>query len=328
MLPFSRSAVKYPHEWPWYAFFISSIVFILTVILPGTCIAQNRDPILRADTSSCTIPFNLAGKLIIIQASADTSSGNFILDTGSPGLVLNSTYFRNYPVTTPHNTRSSDVNSVNQQTEQTTVPRFTFGTMHYYRMSADLLSLGHLEQTRGLKILGLIGVSFFKECELIIDYSKRQIHIHHINKKELSTYRHDMLADETRFNIYPIELKENRILVNTKIGRRSLKFAIDYAAETSILDSRLPEKVLDSVQINGRILLTGTGSRKVEALSGELSGLTIGDQAIPSLQVILTSLENTCFGNLNCINGVLGYDYLSRSMIAINFRKRKLYIMK
>jgi hypothetical protein len=301
---------------------------LLSLNPSNPCISQTLNPILRSDTASCIIPFNLVGKLIIIQASADTSSGNFILDTGSPGLVLNSTYFRDYPINTPHGSRSSDINGTDEQTEYTTVPQFTLGTLHYYRMNADLLSLGHLEQSRGIKILGLIGISFFKECELIIDYSNNLIHLHHINKKEAKTYSHELLADETKFNTYPIELKENRILVNTTIGKRQLTFAIDCAAETSILDSRLPDRVLDSVQINGRILLSGAGTKKVEALSGALTGLKIGEQNIPSLPVIITKLENTCFGGMDCINGVLGYDYLSRSIIAINFRMRKLYILK
>jgi hypothetical protein len=137
-----------------------------------------------------------------------------------------------------------------------------------------------------------------------------------------------MLADESKFTSYPIELRENRILINTRLGKRDLKFAIDYAAETSILDSRLPDKVLDSVEIQGRVLLTGAGSKKVEALSGALSGLRIGNENIPTLPVIITRLENTCFGGMNCINGVLGYDFISRSIVAINFRKRILYILK
>src|SRR3712207_7256954 len=35
------------------------------------------------------------------SARADTIDGNFILDTGAPNLVLNMTYFRNYPLAAP-----------------------------------------------------------------------------------------------------------------------------------------------------------------------------------------------------------------------------------
>lgn len=309
------------------------IIHLLMIIgavltLPHNLHSQVRDPVVRSDTPNIVIPFNLVGKLIIIQGSADSTSGNFILDTGSPGLVLNNTYFRDYPIHVPHNTTSSHINGNGEQTEQTTIPHFTLGAMHYYRTQADLLPLGHLEEARGIKILGLIGVSFFKECELLIDYQKNEIHLRHIARNEIKTYNNHILSDASKFHAWPIELKDNKILVNSTIGKRKLKLAIDYAAETSILDAALPARVLDSVEINGRILLTGAGALKVEALSGLLSGLQISGHPITTLPVIITRLENTCFGGMDCVNGVLGYDYLSRGIVAINFRKRILYIAK
>src|SRR5688500_9991244 len=54
------------------------------------------DPVVTSDSSTCIIPFSRAGNLILLRAKADTTEGNFILDTGAPGLVLNITYFRNY----------------------------------------------------------------------------------------------------------------------------------------------------------------------------------------------------------------------------------------
>jgi hypothetical protein len=312
----------------WHYLPISIFIFLLAIITTLPCNAQLRDPILRPDTSNCTIPFNLVGKLIIIQATADTSSGNFILDTGAPGLVLNNTYFRRYPVMVQHNSSRSDVNGTGGQQETTVVPHFQLGTMHYYRMDADMVSLGHIERARGLKIMGLVGVAFFKECEMTIDYVNNLIHLRHITKKEAKTYQNPVLNDTSRYAAYPIELKSNRILLKMHIGKRDLRFAIDLAAETSILDSRLPDKVLDSVTIEGRILLTGTGTRQVEALSGQLSGLQLGNIKLPLLPVIITHLEYTCFGGMDCINGVLGYDFLSRNTIVINFRKRILYILK
>src|SRR5690606_16731712 len=147
---------------------------------------------------------------------------------------------------------------------------------------------------------------------MIIDFESNLIHLHHISKKERNIYRHVMLNDSSKYIVYPIEIKDNRILVKTNIGNKDLQFVIDYAAETNILDGRLPDKILDSVEITGRILLAGAGSKKVEALSGDLSSLQVGRLRIAGMPVVITNLENTCFGGVNCINGVLGYDFLSR----------------
>lgn len=290
--------------------------------------AQLSDPVVHSDTNTAIIPFNLVGKLIVLQASADTTTGNFIFDTGSPGLVLNNTYFRDYPVQAVHGSASSGISGRGEATEQTSVAKFQLGPLHYFRSKADLLPLGHLEEARGIRILGLIGVAMFKECEIEIDYTRNEIRVRHIERKEVKTYRNDALADTTKYHAWPFELRDNRILLNTSIGMRKLIFTIDYAAETSVIDAGLPARVLDSVQIGGRVLLTGSGTRRVEALTGELTGLRIGNLEIPSLPVIVTPLENTCFGDMACIKGVLGFDYLSQGVIAINFRKRILYRSK
>jgi hypothetical protein len=55
------------------------------------------DPVITCDSASSTIQFSRAGNLILIRATADTTEGYFILDTGAPYLILNMTYFRGYP---------------------------------------------------------------------------------------------------------------------------------------------------------------------------------------------------------------------------------------
>src|SRR5438105_532292 len=64
---------------------------------------------LASDSTSCIIPFNRIGNLMVIKAKADTVEGNFIVDTGAPGLVLNITYFRDYPVTTLHDGEQTSI---------------------------------------------------------------------------------------------------------------------------------------------------------------------------------------------------------------------------
>jgi len=58
-----------------------------------------HNSLVQIDSSSCIIPFSLSGKIILVQGRADSMVGNLILDTGAPNFVLNSTYFRSYPVT-------------------------------------------------------------------------------------------------------------------------------------------------------------------------------------------------------------------------------------
>ncbi|MCW3110345.1 MAG: hypothetical protein JWQ09_4851 [Segetibacter sp.] len=287
-----------------------------------------QDPILKADTATCTIPFTRIGKLILLKGKADSTEGNFVLDTGAPYPVLNSTYFRDVEPLYNHDEMQSDINGQGDLSKKTMLKKFQLGTFTYFKVETDLLNLGHIENTRGVKILGLLGVSLFKECELVIDYEKSLIYLHHIDRKERKTYKNEMLNDPAKYTEHDFTLKDNRIIIQTKLAEKKMQFVIDYAAESNIIDSRLPGSVLDSIQITGRILLSGTGFKKVEAITGAMSGFTVGKLEPKELPVIITSLENSCFGNDMCINGVLGYDFLSRYRMVFNFVTRKLYVFK
>ncbi|MBS1915730.1 MAG: aspartyl protease family protein [Bacteroidetes bacterium] len=294
----------------------------------GIKIAVTNDPVITADTASFVLPFTKAGKLILVKGKVDTTEGNFVFDTGAPGLVLNVTYFRSYPVSEINEDERKGIAGSADFYGHTTVDKFKLGAFNYYHTEADLVNLGHLESKRGIKILGLLGVSLFTQCEMIIDYEKNEIHLHYISKKEKNTYQHEMLAHATRLISCPFELQENRILVKSDLLGKELKFVIDYGAESNILDSRLPEKILDSLQITGRVLLNGAATQKLEAVMGTVQGFAFAGIKTDSLPVIVTNLEYTCFGDGRCIDGVLGYDFLSHYKLCFNFVKRIVYVIQ
>ena len=289
---------------------------------------QGLDPILKADTVSCTLDFTRAGKLILLKGRVDTTEGNFILDTGAPYLILNSTYFRNVERTYSHDETERGISGEGGLTQKTVIRRFRLGTFNYSQVEADMINLGHIENARGVKILGLLGVSLFKECEMVIDYETNQVHLRHIKKKEKKTYKNSMLNNPDAYSEHLFILRDNRILLQTTVAQKKMQFVVDYAAESNLIDSRLPGSVLDSVVISGRVLLSGTGTKKVDAITGAIFGLKVGKLAIDELPVIITSLENTCFSDDVCINGVLGYDFLSRYRLVFNFVTGKLYVFK
>jgi hypothetical protein len=211
--------------------------------------------------------------------------------------------------------------------EITVLQSFRLGTINYSRIETALTNLGPIERIRGVKILGLIGVSMFKECELVIDYTKSELQLHHISKKQRKTYRNPILNSGILFEEHPFILRDNRVILSAKVGNKNLQFVVDYAAESNILDSRLPSVVLDSVAINGRVLVAGNGTKKIEALTGSLAGFFVNGLKQEELPVIILSLEGSCFSDDSCINGVLGFDYLSRYRLIFNFVTSKLYVL-
>jgi hypothetical protein len=283
---------------------------------------------LASDSTSSILPFNRVGNLIVVKAKADTTEGNFILDTGAPGLVLNLTYFRNYPITVHHDGEQTSIGGSTAGIQKTSVKELSFGTFQYFKTEADLANLGQIENAKGIKVLGLLGVELFKQCEMIIDFEKSLIHLHRIGRKEASSYQHEILKDTSLYRVLPIDITDNRIITTTELEGKKLKLVIDCAAESNILDSRLPNKIFENITITRRVKLAGPGNKTVDALSGSLKTMKIGSFDISNLPVTITNLEYTCFSYGGCVDGVLGFDFLSLHKIGFNFVKRKMYIWK
>ena len=302
-------------------------VLPISRVLPVLPAFPALDPVFSTDSVSCTIPFTRIGNLILLRAKADTAEGFYVLDTGTPGLVLNITYFRNYPVSNP--SEGGGITGSAGPVSRTSVDSLRLGPLRYFHVDADLISLGHIEATKGVKIFGLLGMQLFARFEMIIDYDAGVIYLHLIGKKDPPGYRDVQLADSNAYSIVPIEIEEGKIIVYLYLNGRKLKFIIDSGAETTVLDSRLPGKVFQQVVITRRVVLGGSGSRKVEALYGAIKGLHLGDRDIASLPVLVTNLESMCGAyNTSCLDGMLGFDFLSLHKIGFNFVNHKMYIWK
>jgi hypothetical protein len=283
---------------------------------------------ISSDENSCIIPFNRIGNLIVLKAKVDTLEGNFILDTGAPDLVLNLTYFRNYPISHDNGAEETGIGGATSSLNKTYIKQLSFGSFNYSKIETNLTNLGNIENAKGIKVLGLLGVELFKQCELIIDFEKSLIYLHRISRKETDRYKHEMLNDATKYHSFSFDLMDNRIVMQTELSGKKLKLIVDCAAESNILDSRLPDKVFENVTITRKIKLTGAGDKKIDALYGSLNNLKLGNYTANNLSVTITNLEKTCFSYGGCIDGVLGFDFLSLTKVGFNFVNRKMYIWK
>jgi len=313
------------------AYQIAALIAVLSFGSPGYALSPigptiTIGPIISSDSINCIIPFTRIGNLILIRAKADTATGFFVLDTGAPGLVLNITYFRHYPASAP--TEGGGITG-STTASRTSIDSFRLGPVKYSRVDADLINLGHIESSKGVKIFGLLGMELLARFEMIIDYGAGVIYLHLIGKKESSVYRSPQLSDTSTYSTIPIDIEEGKIIVYIYLKGKKLKFVIDSGAESNVLDSRLPDKVFQQVEITRRVLLGGSGSNKVEALYGQIKDLRIGEMDISTLPVLITNLKSLCDAyNTDCLNGMLGFDFLSLHKIGFNFVNHKMYIWK
>lgn len=280
------------------------------------------NPELKINTDSVVIPLKRAGRLLLIEAKVGDETGNLVFDTGANGLVLNSTYFRNH-VRSGGSTPTGVTGAVGV-VEQIFVNRIEFAELSYKNIMADVTNLGHIENRRGVKILGLIGFSMMRKLEIVIDVRKNQLKLYRIDRdgNRLNSRLPEFKADHTQ----KIEGNTNILFLKGKIGGKTLNFCFDTGCETNVICSDCNRSIMNTLTITGRSKLTGAGSSGSEVLFGRMNDFTIGGKQIPNMDTVITNLDALSESYGTKIDGMLGYNFFEQGIICINFVKRQFGI--
>lgn len=264
------------------------------------------------------IPIKRVKNLIVVEAAIDTMVGNFIIDTGSPLLVLNSTYFRN---SYAHDSKVA-ANATGSATTllQTKVNALRIQELYFAKIQADISDLGHIENKRGIKILGLLGVKLFLEFEMIIDQHKGFLYLRKPlpSAKQIPSSLDTVLKSSPILKV-PFELNHNIILVNATVGEKVLTFCVDTGAETNALSNTLPTKILQNFQVARRTVMLGSGGSRTEVLLGTLNEITVGQKKFINMPAAITRLETLGDAYGRTLHGILGNPFLVKGIISINF---------
>ena len=286
--------------------------FIICSLLPGSG---------DIELDSTTIPLKQAGRLFLIEASIDGQIGNFVFDTGSTSLVLNKTYFRNY---TRSGIGAGGISGTNSPVGHTRVQQLDFAGISLYNLNADIVSLGHIENRRGIRILGLLGMDVLKNFEMIIDFRAQTLVLHRINRKgdkinsEVEVFTPDLLCE--------VLSRDDIMYIKADVGGKTLDFCLDTGAESNILCSSCRKDILSTVSISRRTSLTGIGGQSADVFFGSMSDFNLNNTQLEPMQAIITSLAALSATYDFPIDGVLGYDFFAKGIVSINLVKRKLGI--
>lgn len=272
------------------------------------------------DFQSITIPLKRAGRLYLIEARIDDQVGNLIFDTGASGLVLNKTYFRKYAAF--EKSAGGGITGVSDKIYRTVVKRIDISGMYYEDVAADLTHLGHIENRRGVKILGLFGLNMINEFEVIFDPISNELHLYRIDKQG---NRLSALSSGFKFEVTQnMETNHNIMLIKGKIGDKVLNFCLDTGAESNVISSDVSKKVMGTIQINRRSGMGGAGAASVEVLYGTMKEFEFGNHQFGIMQTVVTSLEAMSEAYGCSIDGMLGYDFWQKGIFCFNLRKSEI----
>jgi len=268
-----------------------------------------------------TIPLKRVGRLFLIEARIDNITGNFVFDTGSSRLVLNKTYFRKYIVMDEE--VAGGVTGSTEGIGRTTVRSLEVADLRFTGLSADVTSLGHIENRRGVKILGLLGLSLLKNMEIVIDLNRSELRLFRLDKKGNRVGK----LNQTKFDLTErVEEHNNILLVKVKIGGKVLDFCLDSGAESNVLSSFSSKTVLSTITILRRSDMVGVGSGQSDVLYGMMNDFNLGGRRFPSMKTIITGLDKMSKSYGMVIDGMLGYDFFSQGEVCINMIRNEMGI--
>ncbi|GAA0872540.1 hypothetical protein GCM10009117_16870 [Gangjinia marincola] len=272
------------------------------------------------------IPFKLVDHLIVIEAELLNKKGDFIIDTGSEALLLNSVHFSNEYSTATVNRKSAGVLNQIEDLREKYLQEFILNNFSLKNKRSDIIDLSHIEKTKKINLLGIIGYTVLRDYEVFIDLYLNQITLTKVNpngdRLNKRVYA-EKITDSLHFN-----LKGHTIVLNGEINGEGIKLALDSGAEFNQLNKKVSRRIYRNFSPERRIKLMGASKRTIEVITGKLHRLKFSNSIYTGpMQTIITNLNsmNEAFGT--SLDGVIGYEFLRQKRTIINYQKEMLFFI-
>lgn len=296
---------------------------ILLLFIHQTVQAEKPDPAPRKAITPeyMQIEFEMIGKLIYISAEVDGIQGGFILDTGAPGLVLNSKHFK--PEVASASLGFEGVTGGASAGGTYFVGQFDWLDLQIRNFETETLDLAHLEKRKKREILGLMGNEIFKGYEMEIDYEKQVIHLYLLNKDgERLSRKHKRPAYKGSTDF---RLRRNIPVITAYLGATPLAFVLDTGSELTILRDDAKDAIARNFIPGARLRLASTGDREASVETGKLENLSLGSKVWKPLQTLLVDMSGASKAYSGKLDGILGYEFLSSQRVSLNYVSREIY---
>ena len=274
-----------------------------------------------------TVPITLSkNNLIVTQAVINGEKHNFIIDSGCPILYLNSKYFRGSEDNGTRVSTSEDVNGkISGGQDVIYVDSFDFNGIHADSIKVMMSDLSHLEN--GTEVYGLIGYDVYKDYDLLFDYKSKTLTL--IDPDYTETF---LKENRYEYDEVPIEMSKamrHIPLINGQIDTVDLTFAIDCGAGGNLLDSGLWDEFKNNLRRVKTTTLKGVSNEEgMKVHEGKLKGLKIGGEAFRNTRTVFNNISHLNMSKDERIDGLIGYEVLSRQKTILSYRNKKLIFIK
>jgi hypothetical protein len=298
--------------------FLLGFVFLL---LYGQCHAQEE--FIAPARQLTKMPFRqLTGGVVLLQARfanfPDTL--NFILDTGSGGISLDSTttvYFGLKPTPSDRTIRGiAGVRTVSfLYNQKLHLPGLTVDSLNFHINNYDVLT-----QVYGEKIDGIIGYSFLSRYIVKVDYDTSQLEVWTRGSLKYPRGGYLMRPVITTLPVQQARVRDD-VAVNSRFlydmgAGLCLMLSTDFVRDSALLDKRRKLYVKEAEGLGGKIDMHMTVVREVK----------IGPFRFKNVPVYIFD-DDYNITSYPYLGGLIGNDLLRRFNTILNYENRNIYMV-
>ena len=292
----------------------TSFSLLMLICLPLVMVAN--------ESGISVVPFQLIGNSIFVSGSVNGQSGNFLLDTGSPNLLLNKSYFkgiRQHAV----GLNILDIHGQSQSASYYVVKELRIADRKMKESHGLVVDLSALEQAKGITIAGIIGYSSLRNVEVVFDFDNWVLWIVPLDRKG------NRIAKIESFKMvesFKLKMSGHISYITARFNGKKLRLGIDSGSEVNMLNRRLVKRNRSNFEVTGHLIVRGLTDVYLACGTGTLENIELQPGQKASLEVALADMYhlNECLGV--SLHGLLGAPFLMQGKVSINFRKKRLYL--
>ncbi len=274
-----------------------------------------------------TVPMTLSkDNLIVTQTIINGEKHNFIIDSGCPILYLNSKYFSEKEDKGTHVSTSEDVNGkISGGQDVITVDSFDFNGIRADSIKAMMSDISHLEN--GTEVYGLIGYDVYKDYDLLFDYKNKTLTL--IDPDYTATF---LKEHRYKYEEVPFEMSKTMRhipLIKAQVDTASLTFGIDCGAAGNLIDSERWDEFKNELKRVKTTDLKGISNDEGKKVhDGKLKSLKIGGKTFRNTRTVFNDVSHFNMSKDERIDGLIGYEILSRQKTVMSYSDKKLIFIK
>lgn len=281
---------------------------------------KNAD-VKQGDQNYFSLPFKKYGKLIAVEAKLNGIIKTFIIDNGSPVLVLNNAHL--HKDTTKkilsNNTDLKGVGGTITGMGLEKIKSFELKDISMSEQNVTTLDLSHLEKELKKEFDGLIGYEVYKDYDLLFDYQNYILTF--IKPEYTETYLLEQY-DTNNIKRIPIEMGVHIPIVVGYINNNSYAFGIDCGAESNLIDLSLKDSLKKEVRKFKKTTLDGLDKTKNNVLEGKLKSFKIEDILFENKNFVISDISHLNQSYQLKLDGLIGYEILSNQPTLLSYKNK------